>query len=535
MRAVHSLLLLCLLLTACQPAPVASPTPTPASDPALLGTPSSASPSLPPAAGSSAIPPLPADALVLWVDIVNGDDANTGESRAAAFRTLDAAWARIPIGQPLTQAVQILLAAGDYPEDALPNYLELRYGTAAAPIYIQGADGPGAATLRGDLNIFDTHYLVLQDFNIIPDPAGDAFHCELCTHLTLSGMVISGGDQQAHETIKINQSQYITIENSDISGAGDNAIDFVAVQYGRISGNRIHNAADWCLYVKGGSAYLTIESNEIFDCGTGGFVAGQGTGLEFMTAPWLQYEAYDILFINNIIHDTEGAGMGVNGGANILLAYNTLARVGSRSHVLEVVYGLRSCDGNAAACADRLALGGWGTTEIATEGEPNPHRNNNNHNNILYNPAGVQSQWQQFAIHGPRAAASGSNLPATVTSDTGLVIQGNIVWNGPAGHPLGIEDSDQGCQPANPTCNIAQLVAENAINTLEPQFTDPANGDYSPLPAGNLIGYVPAPLPTFDWAALPEIPAGRAAIEIPTDYRGAPRLPGGPPGAFTAP
>ncbi len=532
MRAVHSLLLVCLFLTACQPAPASQPPNENSAQPVATAA---SSPALPPATGSTAIPPLPAGALVLWVDIANGDDANTGESRAVALRTLDEAWARIPAGQPLTRAVQILLAAGDYPEDALPNYLELRYGTAEAPIYIQSADGPGTATLRGDLNIYDTHYLVLQDFNIIPDPAGDAFHCELCTHITLSGMVISGGEQQAHETIKINQSQYITIENSDISGAGDNAIDFVAVQYGRISGNRIHNAADWCIYVKGGSAYLTIESNEIFDCGTGGFVAGQGTGLEFMTAPWLQYEAYDILFINNLIHDTEGAGMGVNGGTNILLAYNTLTRVGLRSHVLEVVYGLRSCDGDAAACAERLALGGWGTTEIATEGEPIPNLNVYILNNIIYNPAGVQSQWQQFAIHGPRAASSGSNLPATVTSDTGLVIQGNVIWNGPVGHLLGIEDSDQGCQPANPTCNIAQLIAENAINTLEPQFTDPANGDYSPLPGGNLFGLALAPLPTFGWAALPGVPVGSASLAIPTDYNGDPRPAAGPPGAFTAP
>jgi hypothetical protein len=43
-----------------------------------------------------------------------------------------------------------------------------------------------------------------------------------------------------------------------------------------------------------------------------------------MTAPWIQYEAYDIKFVNNIIHDTDGAGIGVNGGYNILMAYNTI-------------------------------------------------------------------------------------------------------------------------------------------------------------------------------------------------------------------
>ena len=60
---------------------------------------------------------------------------------------------------------------------------------------------------------------------------------------------------------------------------------------------------------------------------------GQGTGLQFMTAPWLHYEAYGIRVVNNIVHDTEGAGLGVNGGYNVLIAWNTLYRVGRRSHV----------------------------------------------------------------------------------------------------------------------------------------------------------------------------------------------------------
>lgn len=157
----------------------------------------------------------------------------------------------------------------------------------------------------------------------------------------------------AHDLVKVNQCQYMYIEDCDISGADDNAVDFVAVQYGHVHGNRIHNAQDWCMYTKGGfegsevwwypmgetthasdvgtvgdcnkhhrsnctwcdvwanwavrccvlwsfvapaggSAYISVSENEFFDCGTGGFTAGQGTGLEFMVAPWLHYSAYAI-------------------------------------------------------------------------------------------------------------------------------------------------------------------------------------------------------------------------------------------------
>jgi hypothetical protein len=67
------------------------------------------------------------------------------------------------------------------------------------------------------------------------------------------------------------------------------------------------------MYEKGGSAYFQVEGNEFYDCGTGGFTAGQGTGFQFVVAPWLHYEAYNIKVINNIIHSTDGAGLGVNG------------------------------------------------------------------------------------------------------------------------------------------------------------------------------------------------------------------------------
>ncbi len=49
-----------------------------------------------------------------------------------------------------------------------------------------------------------------------------------------------------------------------------------------------------------------------------------------MVEPWIQYEAYDIRVVNNLVYDVWGAGLGVMGGVNILMAHNTLVRVGSR-------------------------------------------------------------------------------------------------------------------------------------------------------------------------------------------------------------
>ena len=458
----------------------------------------------------------------IWVDPVAGDDGNDGATRATALRTIRAAWNRIPAGVALsTTGYRLQLVAGDYPEGSFPHYWEARHGTAQFPIILHAVDGPRTARLLGNLNVFDVRYFYLLGLAVVN--AGDVFHCEQCRYVLIRDAHLDGGARLAHETVKVNQSQHIYIESSDIHGAGDNPLDFVAVQYGHLLRNRIHDGGDWCAYVKGGSAYLNVEGNEFFNCGTGGFTAGQGTGFEFMTAPWLHYEAYAIRVVNNVIHDTEGAGLGVNGGYQILMAYNTLYRVGARSHLLEAVFGLRSCDGDGPACAARLAQGGWGSAQIGSAGEqPIPNRDVIFANNVILNPADAPSQWQHLAVYAPRTPAAGTNIPAPATTDDHLRFVGNVIWNGPSEHPLGVGEGE-GCAASNPTCNVTQLRAANAINTVAPRLVDPAGGDYrlanpEELPA-------PVAIPAFlAWQSFtPAVDPQPVNPNVPVDRAGQPR------------
>jgi hypothetical protein len=467
------------------------------------------------------------DVVDIWVDPTAGSDGRSGASRELALRTLSEAWRRIPVGTTLSQGVRINLVAGTYPESAVPTFWESRHGTFAAPVIIRAADGPGTARLPS-LNFFDCRHLYLVGLEVTAG-GGDVVQIQASSHVLLKDTTIRGTGVIAtyavpQEALKVNQSQYVYIENCDISGAWDNAIDFVAVQYGHVVGSRIHRAGDWAMYAKGGSAYLTITGNEFFDAGTGGFTAGQGTGFEFMVAPWLHYEAYDIAFTNNVIRDVEGAGFGVNGGFNILLAHNTLVNVGRRSHVIEVVHGLRSCDGDTATCAANLALGGWGTATAGGE-ESIPNKNVVIVNNVVFNPDGSGSQWQQFAVAAPRTPPAGSNIPSPARSDDGLVIRGNVIWNGPVGHDLGIAN----------TVLAADVVATNAINTVRPVFADLARGDYrlatSFTPPATVV------IPAFSWAAAPArpaVPVGRTDMSLAYDRAGAPRTGPQAPGAFAA-
>lgn len=472
----------------------------------------------------------------LWVDPVNGNDAHAG-SEAAPLRTVDAAWGRIPQGVTLTTGFRINLKPGNYPVANLPNYWESRYGTFAAPIFIQGkGTGPGQVVFQGNVNMYDVRYIYFDNLSIVHN--GDAFHCELCNHLLLRRTVLNGGTgpDQAQEGLKVNQSQYVYVENSDISYAWDNAIDFVAVQYGHIIKNKIHDSGDWCEYAKGGSAYLRVEGNEFYNCGTGGFTAGQGTGFQFMTAPWIQYEAYDIKFVNNIIHDTDGAGIGVNGGYNILMAYNTMYRVGHRDHVIEVVFGLRSCDGQPGddgreRCQQYLDVGGWGTT-VVDDGSNEiqiPNKNVYIYNNVVYNPAGYQSEWQHFAIYEPRSNPAASHAPNPAQTDDNLQIRGNVIWNGTSAMPLGIEDT-AACTASNPTCNETQLRADNAINVHQPQFANPAGGDFHPTGTWG-ADVTTFTAPDFGWD-LAGVPAGTDSNAVPVDFTGTSRTVSNPPGAY---
>jgi hypothetical protein len=493
-----------------------APAPTPAPPPV---TPQTTDPAPPtgtsPALGADGLYDIGNPVLKTLHVATDGDDGNDGLSAERPLRTLAAAWRKVPEGTLANTGWRILLAPGSYPESSLPNYMENRRGSRDFPVLIT-AERAGTVTLGGDLNIADVHYLYLTNLRIVPEPAGDALHCENCSWLLVRDSEISGGARVAQETVKVNQSQHVYLERNTIHGAWDNAIDFVAVQHGHWIGNRVSNAGDWCAYAKGGSAYLRIEANAFSHCGVGGFTAGQGTGLQFLSAPWLHHEAYGIRFVNNLVHDVEGAAVGAGGAFNALFAHNTFVRIGSRSHLFEAVSGARSCDGRPGdagreRCRQHLDAGAWGTTVVddGSNAAPIPNRNVLVFNNVFYNPPGTQSQWQQFQIFGALAGVAGATTDASGRGDAGLVLRGNVIWNGGADMPLGVggDDPAAGCPNSHPTCSPAALRADNAINTLQPQLVDAAGGDYRPLPGGNLQGLAVAAIPDFDWSGLPARPA----------------------------
>lgn len=453
----------------------------------------------------------------IWVDPLNGNDSNTGSSRTNALRTITAAWGRIPAGTVLSgTGYRIQLVRGEYPESAIPNWMEARYGTFAYPVIIQAADGSHTVKLHGYLNINDVRYLYLIDLDFVTDPGygggGNVVHIANGNHILIRRCTLSGYDgsvRQPQETLKVNQTQYIYIEESEFSGASWFSLDFVAVDYGHIRESSIYDASEDCVVIKGGSSNIRVEGNKIYNCNAVGFTAGQGTGFEYMTSPWLHYEAYDIKFINNVVYNVQNAGIAARGGYNILAAYNTLYRVGYDARgagLLLISPGSRSCDGDAPACAARHLAGGWGPVSVGDGGEWIPNRNVFIYNNIFYNPAPTQTIYNHFVIYGPAYPPSGTNIPSPSLSDNNLQIKGNIIWNGPVTHPLGAGGAGEGCQTTNTTCNATQLISQNSINTVNPQLVNPIAGDFHPVSGGNVFSTTAYSMPNFSGGDRPQPP-----------------------------
>lgn len=464
----------------------------------------------------------------IWIDPIHGDDANNGSSRNQALKSISEGWSRIPKGSNLTgNGYRILLMPGDYSSTDMPSFWEFAQGTMKCPIIIQAINGNGSSRIHGYIDLQHSSYIYFMNLDILTDKGqgggGNVLHIADCDHILVRGCKLDGfdgEDRQGQEALKANQVQYLYVEDSDISGAFWFSLDYVAVQYGHIIRNKIHNAGDWGIVLKGGSAYILVEGNEIYDCLTGGFTAGQGTGLNWMISPWSHYEASDIKFINNIIHDTGTVGLGINGGYNILIAYNTLCNAGVNDHVIEAVHGSRSCDGETAKCLANNAAGGWGTAR--DEGQFIPNRNIFIYNNIALNE--IHGPYQDFVIQGATVPPAGSNVPNPSMADSNLQIRGNIIWNGQPDNPdLSFLGDSSGCQSSNPTCNESQLRSDNLINVIKPQLVDPEHDNFEPSISGNIFKVRSYAIPTFpggDNPCSPPAPEGNLDNSVPYNYLG---------------
>ena len=238
-----------------------------------------------------------------------------------------------------------------------------------------------------------------------------------------------------------------------------------------------------------------------------------------MVKPWIHYEAYDIKFVNNVIHDVGGPAIAIQGGYNCLVAYNTCYRTGRWTSPITVGYGGRGTGSGQwdKACEESLKAGGW----------CNPKGFDNNipsKNVYVFNNLVVNDPWASERAHvgvaAPLKTAEGCNLPAEIRADEGLIIRGNVYRNGPAAQRWLAPVTGDG--PAG--YDEKRLATENLLtDTL--RLAGPERGDYRVVQEtlGDARG---AEIPDFkggDQPSRPPVPPGRLCNQPSCDRAGVPR------------
>ena len=94
-----------------------------------------------------------------------------------------------------------------------------------------------------------------------------------------------------------------------------------------------------------------------------------------------------------------------------------------------------------------------------------------------------------------------------VLFDDDLRIAGNVIWNGPADHPLGLGGEEFGCADDHPTCAAALVLASNTINVRQPSLRAPGRRNWRIASASR--AFLPAAV------AIPSFPDEQPSLAIP--------------------
>jgi hypothetical protein len=144
--------------------------------------------------------------------------------------------------------------------------------------------------------------------------------------VTIRGCYIHGSGR---DCIKTFNADNLLIEDCEIGPSGlrdsSNAegIDSIGSVGVAIRNCYVHDAATTGIYLKGGARNGVIEGNRVEHSRGSGILLGQDTDLEFMRDK-SRYECLDSVARNNIIIDTQYAGIGTYSGSNVRFENNTI-------------------------------------------------------------------------------------------------------------------------------------------------------------------------------------------------------------------
>ncbi len=232
-------------------------------------------------------------------------------------------------------------------------------GTAAQPITILSADGPRRAVLEGGgetLRIGDASSYLIIDGLEVRGSGDNAIHIDGGSHHITLRNVFAHDAGVNGDVMKVNQAHHITVEDSEFarpgrrtSDAADNpyqeCLDFVDVDDVVVRRSFFHDGGSMLFFVKGGSRNVLIEQSVFADqrAGASDPMVGLGgaTDAEFLQGE--QYEAFNVVFRNNVVANSANGGVGIYDANGVYVANNLFLNNN------RVVIEFRAGNGPAAA------------------------------------------------------------------------------------------------------------------------------------------------------------------------------------------
>jgi Ca2+-binding RTX toxin-like protein len=342
----------------------------------------------------------------IWVS-PNGRDGNSG-SADAPMRTIQAAVDKAGPG------TAVMVKAGRYVENVEFQGVQ---GTSQKPVWLISADGPEKAVIKAASNGRSTVYahgednIVIEGFRIEGGKNGIQFSQsgsnfkDLAQNIVVKGNTIVGAQADG---VKISQADNVHIIDNRINGAGDQGIDFVAVNDSVIARNEVAGitGSSGAIFAKGGSTRVEIIDNHVKSAKADGIVIGGWTEGAYFRPGTHGWEARDVTVTGNLVEGVGQRPLNVLGGQDVTVTgnhfkanpgYAAAVNVGPGSPYLSkrpVSKNVEIVD-NIISNAKKLLIV-----------EPG------NNNNVNFTRNGPDGSWDRKTGPGASEAASGKPVPA---------------------------------------------------------------------------------------------------------------------------
>ncbi|HEV7370074.1 right-handed parallel beta-helix repeat-containing protein [Arenibaculum sp.] len=259
---------------------------------------------------------------LIWVS-QNGRDGNSG-SADAPMRTIQAAVDKAGPG------TAVMVKAGRYVENVEFQGVQ---GTSQKPVWLISADGAEKAVIKAASNGRSTVYahgednIVVEGFRIEGgkngiqfSQAGSGFK-DLTQNLVVQGNTIVNARADG---VKISQGNNVHIIDNTIAGAGDQGIDFVAVNGSVIARNVVSGitGSSGAIFAKGGSTGIDIVDNHVKSSKADGIVVGGWTESAYFRPGTHGWEARDVSVIGNLVEGVARRALNVLGGQDVEVTGN---------------------------------------------------------------------------------------------------------------------------------------------------------------------------------------------------------------------